>query len=158
MPVLDHDRVRDFAGALRRDGRRVVLTHGIYDLLHPGHIRYLQAARAEGDALIVAVNSDGSARASTSPSRPVTPERERAEIVAALDSVDAAFIFDDPTPDAIIGLIQPDIFVEGTGWPADEVAGWNQAEARGRRVVSIPVEPGWSTTSIIDSIQRTSKP
>ena len=158
MPVLDHDRVRDFADTLRRTGRRVVLTHGVYDLLHPGHIRYLQAARDQGDALIVAVNSDRSARGVAGRSRPVTPAEERAEIVAALDSVDAAVIFDDSTPDALIALIQPDTLVEGAGWPADEAVGPVPVEAPGPHVVSIPVEPGWSTSLIIDSIQRNSKP
>ena len=158
MPVLDHDRARDFAETLRRDGRRVVFAYGVYDLLHPGHLRHLQAARDEGDALIVAVRSDRSARANRGPSRPVTPERERAEIVAALDSVDAAVIFDDPTPDALIELIQPDILAMGADRPVDEIVGQDTVEARGGWVVRIPSEPRWSTKSIIESIQRALKP
>lgn len=158
MPVLDQDRARDFAETLRRQGRRVVFTNGVYDLLHPGHVRYLAAARAEGDALIVGVNSDRSVRGNKGPTRPITPEQERAEIVAALGSVDAAVIFDDPTPDAIIRLIQPDVLVKGADWPADQIVGRETVEARGGRVVRIPVEQGWSTTSIIETIQRTTRP
>lgn len=158
MAVLDQDHARDFAESLRRQGRRVVFTNGVYDLLHPGHIRYLAAARAEGDALIVGVNSDRSARGNKGPSRPVTPEQERAEILAALACVDAVVIFDAPTPDAIIKLILPDVLVKGADWPADQIVGRDTVEARGGRVVRMPVEQGWSTTSIIDTIKRTTRP
>lgn len=158
MPVLDQDHARAFAEDLRRQGRRVVFTNGVYDLLHPGHVRFLGAARAEGDALIVGVNSDRSARDNKGPSRPITPEQERAEIVAALGCVDAAVMFDDPTPDAIIELIAPDVLVKGADWPADQIAGRDTVEARGGRVVRIPIEQGWSTTSIIESIQRKTRP
>lgn len=158
MPVLDQDHARAFAEDLRRQGRRVVFTNGVYDLLHPGHVRFLGAARAEGDALIVGVNSDRSARDNKGPSRPITPEQERAEIVAALGCVDAAVMFDDPTPDAVIELIAPDVLVQGADWPADQIAGRDTVEARGGRVVRIPIEQGWSTTSIIESIQRKTRP
>lgn len=158
MPVLDQDHARAFAEDLRRQGRRVVFTNGVYDLLHPGHVRFLGAARAEGDALIVGVNSDRSARDNKGPSRPITPEQERAEIVAALGCVDAAVMFDDPTPDAVIELIAPDVLVKGADWPADQIAGRDTVEARGGRVVRIPIEQGWSTTSIIESIQRKTRP
>ncbi|MEO8481739.1 MAG: D-glycero-beta-D-manno-heptose 1-phosphate adenylyltransferase [Acidobacteriota bacterium] len=158
MPVLDQDHAREFAERLRREGRRVVFTNGVYDLLHPGHVRYLNAARAEGDALIVGVNSDRSVRGNKGPSRPVTPEQERAEIISALACVDAAVIFDAPTPDAIITLIQPDVLVKGADWAADQIVGRDTVEARGGRVVRIPIERGWSTTSIIESIQRKTRP
>lgn len=136
----------------------MVFTNGVYDLLHPGHVRYLNAARAEGDALIVGVNSDRSVRGNKGPSRPVTPEQERAEIISALACVDAAVIFDAPTPDAIITLIQPDVLVKGADWAADQIVGRDTVEARGGRVVRIPIERGWSTTSIIESIQRKTRP
>jgi D-beta-D-heptose 7-phosphate kinase/D-beta-D-heptose 1-phosphate adenosyltransferase len=158
MPVLDQDHARAFAEDLRRQGRHVVFTNGVYDLLHPGHVRHLRAARAEGDALIVGVISDRSVRGSQGPSRPITPEQERAEIVAALECVDAAVIFDDPTPDAIIGLIRPDVLVDGADWAADPILGRDIVEARGGRVVRIPMEQGWSTASIIESIQRKTRP
>ena len=158
MPVLDQDHARALAEDLRRHGRLVVLTSGVYDLLHPGHVRFLASARAEGDALIVGVSSDRLVRAAAGPSRPVTPEGERAEIVAALGCVDAAVIFDDSTPDAIIRLIELDVLVRGVDGPADQIAGRDTVEARGGRVVGIPIEQGWSTTSIIEAIQRKTRP
>jgi rfaE bifunctional protein nucleotidyltransferase chain/domain len=127
----------------------------VFDLLHPGHVRYLRAARSEGDALIVAVNSDRSARGNKGPDRPVTPERERAELLAALACVDAVVIFDAPTPEAIIALIQPDVLVKGADWAADRIVGRDIVEARGGVVVRVPVETGWSTTSILAKIQPT---
>jgi D-glycero-beta-D-manno-heptose 1-phosphate adenylyltransferase len=153
MRMLTIDEAADFAAQLRADGRRVVFTNGVFDLLHPGHVRYLQAARAEGDALVVGVNSDRSARGNKGPSRPITPERERAEVVAALACVDAAVIFDDPTPAGIISRIQPDVLVKGADWAADAIVGRDTVEARGGRVVRIPVEEGWSTTAIVEKIK-----
>src|ERR1700674_1553217 len=108
MGVLTTEGAAALAEALRRERQRVVFTNGVFDLLHPGHVRYLQAARAEGEALIVAVNSDRSVRANKGPSRPITPEHERAEMVAALACVDAVVIFDEETPAKIIQRIQPD--------------------------------------------------
>lgn len=140
------------AASVRATHQRVVFTNGVYDLLHPGHIRYLQAARREGDALIVGVNSDRSVRSIKGPTRPITPEHERAEILAALDCVDAAIIFDEDTPADIIRAIQPDVLVKGADWAADAIVGRDTVEARGGRVVRMPIEQGWSTTSIVTSI------
>ncbi|MEI6246363.1 MAG: D-glycero-beta-D-manno-heptose 1-phosphate adenylyltransferase [Acidobacteriota bacterium] len=137
---------------LRSAGTRVVFTNGVFDLLHPGHIRYLQAARAEGDALIVGVNSDRSVRAIKGPTRPITPENERAEILAALECVTAAVVFDEDTPAEIIRRIQPDVLVKGADWAADAIVGRDTVEARGGRVVRMPIEQGWSTTSIVTAI------
>jgi D-beta-D-heptose 7-phosphate kinase/D-beta-D-heptose 1-phosphate adenosyltransferase len=137
---------------IRRHGKIIVFTNGVYDLLHPGHVRYLQAARALGDALIVGVNSDRSVRAIKGPTRPITPEHERAEILSALRCVDAAVIFDEDTPAAIIKAIQPDILVKGADWAEDAIVGRDTVEARGGRVVRMPIEEGWSTTSIIRGI------
>jgi D-beta-D-heptose 7-phosphate kinase/D-beta-D-heptose 1-phosphate adenosyltransferase len=134
----------------RREGRRVVFTNGVFDILHPGHLRYLAAARAEGDALIVAVNSDRSVRANKGPSRPVNPERERAEVLGALAVVDAVVIFDEDTPAEIIRRLQPDVLVKGADWPADQIVGRDTVEARGGRVVRVAVEPGFSTSAIIE--------
>src|SRR5436190_11384321 len=106
MSVLTPDALARFAAARRSDGRRVVFTNGVFDLLHPGHVRYLQAARAEGDLLVVAVNSDRSVRGNKGDGRPLTPERERAEILSALGCVDAVAIFDAPTPADIIRAVQ----------------------------------------------------
>jgi D-beta-D-heptose 7-phosphate kinase/D-beta-D-heptose 1-phosphate adenosyltransferase len=158
MPVLDRSSARTLVESWRHAGRRVVFTNGVFDLLHPGHVRYLKAARAHGDALVVAVNSDRSARGNKGPERPVTPEQERAEILAALDCVDAVVIFDEPTPDAIVRAIQPDVLVKGADWAADQIVGRDTVEARGGVVVRVPIEPGWSTTAILQKIQRTSQP
>jgi D-glycero-beta-D-manno-heptose 1-phosphate adenylyltransferase len=141
---------------LRKSGRRIVFTNGVFDLLHPGHLRYLKAARAQGDILIVGVNSDRSVRANKGPGRPVIPEAERAEILAALDPVDAVVVFDEDTPAEIVRTIQPDVLVKGADWPADQIVGRDTVEARGGRVVLVPVEHGYSTTSILERIK--SKP
>jgi len=153
MAVLTTDAIAAFADEARRAGRRVVFTNGVFDLLHPGHVRYLQAARREGDLLIVAVNSDRSVRANKGPTRPVTPEGERAEILSALACVDAVVIFDQETPADIIRRVQPDVLVKGADWAADAIVGRDTVEARGGRVVRIEVEPGWSTSKIIDRIR-----
>jgi D-beta-D-heptose 7-phosphate kinase/D-beta-D-heptose 1-phosphate adenosyltransferase len=153
MQVLTPENVARFADSLRDASRRVVFTNGVFDLLHPGHVRYLQAARAQGDALIVGVNSDRSVRAGKGPDRPITPEHERAEILAALDCVDAVVIFDEDTPDAIIKAILPDVLVKGADWAADAIVGRDTVEARGGRVVRMPIEQGWSTTEIVERIR-----
>jgi len=153
MPVLSLDEAVTLATKLRKAGRRVVFTNGVFDLLHPGHTRYLQAARGAGDALIIGVNSDRSVRGNKGPARPITPEAERAEVLAALACVDAVAIFDDPTPAGIIARIQPDILVKGADWAADAIVGREVVEARGGRVIRIPIEAGWSTTAIIEKIQ-----
>ena len=139
-------------GRLRKAGKSIVFTNGVYDLVHPGHIRYLRAARALGDALIVGVNSDRSVRASKGLHRPIIPEAERAEVVAALDCVDAAVIFDQDTPHEIISRIQPDVLVKGADWAEDAIVGRDVVEARGGRVVRMPIEQGFSTTMLIERI------
>lgn len=153
MSVLSLDDAAALVDALRREGRTVVFTNGVFDLLHPGHVRYLQAARAEGDALIIGVNSDRSVRANKGPSRPITPEAERAEILAALACVDAVVIFDEETPAAIASRLQPDVLVKGADWAPDAIVGRDVVEARGGRVVRVPVEAGWSTSAIVQKIQ-----
>jgi rfaE bifunctional protein nucleotidyltransferase chain/domain len=139
---------------LRQAGKTIVFTNGVYDILHPGHVRYLQAARALGDALIVGVNSDRSVRANKGPSRPVNPEAERAEVVAALASVEAAIVFDEDTPHEIISRLQPDVLVKGADWAEDAIVGRDIVEARGGRVVRMPIEAGFSTTNLIGKIRR----
>ena len=139
---------------LRADGRTIVFTNGVYDLIHPGHVRYLQAARALGDALVVGVNSDRSVRANKGPGRPVNPEGERAELIAALSCVDAAIVFDEDTPYEIITRLQPDVLVKGADWAEDAIVGRDVVEARGGRVVRMPVEQGFSTTGLIERARR----
>ena len=134
----------------RRLGQRIVFTNGVFDLLHPGHVRYLQAARREGDVLIVGINSDRSVRANKGPSRPIMPEHERAEVLEALACEDAVVVFDEETPAAIIEALQPDVLVKGADWAADAIVGRDTVEARGGKVVRMPIESGWSTSAIIE--------
>ena len=140
-------------GTLRAQRKTVVFTNGVFDLLHPGHVRYLADARRHGDALIVGVNSDRAVHAIKGPRRPIFPEAERAEVVAALACVDAACIFDEDTPHAIITRLQPDILVKGADWAAGDIVGRDVVEARGGRVVRIPLAQGYSTTSIVERIR-----
>ena len=138
---------------LRHSGKKVVLTNGVFDLLHPGHVRYLQDARREGDALIVAVNSDRSVRAIKGPTRPVNPEGERAEVLAALACVDAVVVFDEDDPQQIVSRLQPDVLVKGADWAEDAIIGREMVESRGGRVVRIPLADGHSTSAIIRKMQ-----
>ena len=130
-----------------------MFTNGVFDLLHPGHVRYLQEARRLGDALIVGVNSDRSVRANKGPNRPINSAAERVEILLALDSVDAAAIFDEDTPFVIITRIQPDVLVKGADWGADNIVGRDVVERRGGRVVRVDLAQGFSTTGLIGKIR-----
>jgi D-glycero-beta-D-manno-heptose 1-phosphate adenylyltransferase len=141
---------------LRASGQQIVFTNGVFDLLHSGHVRYLQRARGLGDALIVGVNSDRSVRANKEDGRPITPEAERAEILEALACVDGVVVFDEDTPHELIKALQPDTLVKGADWAEDAIVGRDIVEARGGRVVRVAVEPGYSTTAIIDKIKRSS--
>lgn len=133
----------------RAAGGRVVFTNGVFDLLHTGHVRYLRDARALGTLLVVGVNSDRSVRENKGPSRPITPELERAEVLLALSSVDAVSIFDEPTPLLLIEAVQPDVLVKGADWAAGDIVGREVVEARGGRVVRVEFTPGQSTTELI---------
>jgi len=141
-------------GPGKRNGRRVVFTNGCFDLLHPGHIDSLEKARALGDMLIVGLNSDASVRQLKGAGRPVLPERERAEILAALECVAAVVIFDALTPREVIARLLPDILVKGGDWASDQIVGREEVEAAGGRVVSIPVVAGYSTTEILRKIRE----
>ena len=143
------DAALDLVDRVRAAGGRLVFTNGVFDLVHPGHVRYLQAARRLGDALVVGINSDRSVRANKGPSRPLNPEAERAEVLAALQCVDCAIVFDQETPHALISRLQPDVLVKGADWAEDNIVGRDVVEARGGRVVRMPIEPGFSTTELI---------
>jgi D-beta-D-heptose 7-phosphate kinase/D-beta-D-heptose 1-phosphate adenosyltransferase len=135
----------------------VVFTNGVFDLLHPGHIAVLEAARAEGAALIVAVNSDRSARGlGKGPERPVMPEQARARVVAALEAVDCVVLFDDPTPAALIDALRPDVLVKGGDYRPETVVGADTVTARGGRVVIVPLVPEHSTTRIVERLRAPS--
>jgi len=139
-----------------RGARRVVFTNGCFDLLHPGHIRSLEQARSLGDVLVVGLNSDRSVRQVKGDSRPVIPENERAEVLAALAAVDYVVLFADSTPRKLIAQLLPDILVKGADWGAAEVVGREEVEAAGGRVVSVPIEAGYSTTRILEKIRAAS--
>ena len=151
--VLSIAEALALAEHLRQSGKKVVLTNGVFDLLHSGHVRYLRDARREGDALIVAVNSDRSVRAIKGPTRPVNPEGERAEVLAALACVDAVVVFDEDDPQQIVSRLQPDVLVKGADWAEDAIIGRELVESRGGRVVRIPLVDGHSTSAIIRKIQ-----
>src|SRR6185436_960364 len=153
--VLTWPETAAFVQSVRGTGQRVVFTNGVFDLLHPGHVRYLQHARRLGDVLIVGLNADASVSRNKGPGRPITPELERAELLAALECVDAVVIFEQDTPADIVNLVQPDILVKGADWPADQIVGRDTVEARGGRVVLVPVEQGHSTSAIVESIRGT---
>ncbi len=144
-----------FVAGVRARGGKVVFTNGVFDILHPGHVRYLQEARTLGDALIVGINSDRSARANKGPERPITPEAERAEVLSALDCVDAVAIFDEDTPAEIVRRIQPDVLVKGADWGPDNIVGRDTVEARGGTVVRMELSPGYSTPELIRKIRST---
>ena len=139
---------------LREAGKRVVFTNGCFDLLHPGHVRYLQQARALGDALIVALNSDRSVRELKGDNRPILREDERAEVMAALACVDYVTVFDEPTPREIIAALLPDILVKGGDWGVDQIVGREEVETAGGQVMSLPFVDGCSTTDVIERIAR----
>ena len=137
---------------LRAAGKRVVFTNGCFDLLHPGHVRYLAAARALGDALIVALNSDRSVRELKGPTRPILTEAERTEVISALASVDYVTIFDEPTPRSLIAALLPDLLVKGGDWGVGEIVGREEVEAAGGITQSLAFVEGCSTTEIISRI------
>jgi D-beta-D-heptose 7-phosphate kinase/D-beta-D-heptose 1-phosphate adenosyltransferase len=151
--LLTADEASDLGSRIRSTGGTVVFTNGVFDLLHPGHVRYLQAARALGDMLIVGLNSDSSTRGIKGSGRPINSENERAEVLLALRCVDAVVIFEEATPHAIVSIIQPDVLVKGSDWGADEIVGRDVVEARGGKVVRIDLSPGYSTTRLLHSIR-----
>jgi len=155
VPVLSLEDAAAFVERERRAGRKIVFTNGVFDLLHIGHVRYLKQSRALGDVLVVGVNADASVRRlGKGPDRPVTPEAERAEIVASLSFVDAVLIFKEDTPAGSIERLVPDVLVKGADWQGRENPGQRFIEARGGRMVFIPTETGYSTTNILERLRK----
>jgi D-beta-D-heptose 7-phosphate kinase/D-beta-D-heptose 1-phosphate adenosyltransferase len=142
---------------LRRRGQRVVFTNGCFDLLHPGHVRYLRAARRLGDVLVVALNTDASVRRLKGAGRPLVPLRDRCEVIAALEAVDYVTTFGEETPYLLIGLLQPDVLVKGGDWPTERIVGADLVRARGGRVRSLPFARGYSTSKLVTRIRRANK-
>jgi D-beta-D-heptose 7-phosphate kinase/D-beta-D-heptose 1-phosphate adenosyltransferase len=153
--VLSRHEVVPALTAQRTQGRRVVFTNGCFDLMHVGHTRYLQAARDLGDLLVVGVNTDRSVQSLNKGSdRPIVPERQRAEVLAALACVDYVVLFDEPDPGRLITEIQPDVLVKGGDWTPDKIVGRETVEARGGVVTTIPLVPGVSTTALVEKIRK----
>jgi len=146
-------RAADWRAGQARDARVVVFTNGVFDLIHPGHVDVLLAARREGDALVVGLNSDASARRLKGPARPVRSEAERARVLAALAMVDAVVTFDEDTPLELIQALAPDVLVKGGDYTADTIVGAREVRARGGRVVVVPLTAGHSTTSIVERLR-----
>ena len=146
------DETQALARSVQDRGGTVVFTNGVFDLLHPGHARYLHEARGLGDVLIVGINSDRSVRANKGPTRPLNPEHERAELLLALACVDAVVVFDEDTPQRLIEAIQPDVLVKGADWGPDAIVGRDIVEARGGRVVRVKLTAGYSTTELVRRI------
>ncbi len=151
--ILSRQQSAAFAADVRATGRRVVFTNGVFDLLHPGHVRYLNEARALGDVLIVGINSDRSVGANKGPARPITPADERAELIGSLRSVDAVTVFDEDTPHALITAVQPDVLVKGADWGPDNIVGRDVVEARGGSVVRVMLADGFSSTRLIERVR-----
>jgi D-beta-D-heptose 7-phosphate kinase/D-beta-D-heptose 1-phosphate adenosyltransferase len=134
--------------------RRVVLTNGCFDLLHPGHVALLETARCQGDVLIVALNSDVSVRGLKGEGRPLIPEAERAEVLLALEPVDRVVVYGEPTPLEVIRALLPDVLVKGADWAADAIVGRAEVEAAGGRVVRVALHGGQSTSALVDRVRR----
>ena len=151
---MRHGEVIELVKRERALGKKIVFTNGVFDILHPGHIRYLRDARALGDLLIVGVNSDRSVKAlGKAPDRPINPEHERVEVLEALACVDAVVIFDEDTPHQIISALQPDILVKGADWGENNIVGRDIVEARGGKVVRMKLAEGYSTTRLIERVR-----
>ncbi|TMQ68794.1 MAG: D-glycero-beta-D-manno-heptose 1-phosphate adenylyltransferase [Candidatus Eisenbacteria bacterium] len=143
---------RDRLAGWRAAGERIVFTNGVFDLLHRGHVEYLEEARALGDRLVVGVNSDASVRRVKGPTRPLVPDRERAELLAALAAVDMVVVFEDDTPLGLIMEVEPDVLAKGGDWPLERIVGREFVEGRGGRVAQVALREGISTTAIIERI------
>jgi D-glycero-beta-D-manno-heptose 1-phosphate adenylyltransferase len=152
--ILPLERAYKVVEGLKREGKRIVFTNGCFDLVHPGHTRYLAAAKGLGDVLIVAVNSDRSVRTLKGAGRPIFPQDERAEILAALEAVDYVTIFDNPTVQPVIARMLPHVLVKGAGWAPNEIVGRAEVEQAGGLVVSTGAAEDISTTDIINAARK----
>jgi len=150
--IKNINAIKSIVARLRARREKVVFTNGCFDLLHVGHIRYLRKARSLGDALVVGLNTDRSVRHIKGEKRPIVPQGERAEVLAALEFVDYVVLFDEPDPFSLIEKIKPTILVKGADWPKDKIIGRDVVEKAGGRVVRIPLVPGASSTGVIEKI------
>ena len=148
------DELIKIAAQARRNGKSLVFTNGCFDLLHRGHVHVLRQAKAAGDLLIVAINSDQSVKAIKGPTRPVAAEIDRLELIAAMEMVDYVILFDEPDPSKLITAIKPNVLAKGGDWGADEVVGADIVERQGGRVLLVPYLKGYSTTEMIERIRN----
>ncbi len=148
------DELIEIAAQARRNGKSVVFTNGCFDLLHRGHVHVLRQAKAAGDLLVVAINSDQSVKAIKGPTRPVAAEMDRLELIAAMEMVDYVILFDEPDPSKLITAIKPNVLAKGGDWGADGVVGADIVEREGGRVVLVPYLKGYSTSEIIERIRN----
>jgi len=154
--VVTTEQLVPLLAQARAQGKRIVFTNGCFDLMHVGHTRYLQAAKALGDLLVVGVNSDASVKSlNKSPDRPIVPESQRAEVLAALGCVDHVVLFAEPDPHRLIRAVQPDVLVKGGDWSVETIVGRDIVEGRGGVVKTIPLVPGVSTTTLVQRIRST---
>ena len=156
--VLGRRALRQRLDTLRRGGTRIVFTNGCFDLIHPGHVRYLRAAKRLGDVLVVGVNSDASVRRLKGSGKPLVPQRDRCEVLAGLEMVDYVTVFDEDTPHRLIERLQPDVLVKGGDWPPGQIVGADLVRARGGRVRSLPFARGYSTTALVERITGRQRP
>ncbi len=147
-------QMKTIIARLKKEGRRVVFTNGCFDILHVGHIRYLRKARAEGDVLVVGLNTDRSVRAIKGEKRPIVPGEERAEVIAGLECVDYVIFFDDPDPLRLISSLKPHVLVKGADWPKSRIIGRDVVEGNGGRIIRVPLVRGASSTGVIERIIR----
>jgi len=150
--IKDIDKAREMIRFLKSEGKKIVFTNGCFDIIHPGHVRYLYEAKRMGDFLIVAINSDNSIKRIKGRKRPIMEEKARAEIIASLGCVDIVLIFGEDTPENLINTLIPDVLVKGADWREEEIAGASIVRRAGGKVATIPYIQGYSTSSIIEKI------
>jgi rfaE bifunctional protein nucleotidyltransferase chain/domain len=152
--ILDRKILKEKLDLLRQEGKKIAFTNGCFDILHVGHVRYLREAKKTADVLVLALNSDSSVQSIKGVKRPLVPEEERAEILAALDIIDFVIIFPELTPLELINYLKPDIIIKGGDWPEDKVVGRDEVKKWGGRVILIPEVEGKSTTNIVEKIKK----
>jgi D-beta-D-heptose 7-phosphate kinase/D-beta-D-heptose 1-phosphate adenosyltransferase len=152
--VIKIPRMKRLLSRLKAQRKKIVFTNGCFDILHVGHVRYLRKAKSLGDILIIGMNTDRSVKIIKGEKRPIVPEKERAEVLSALEFVDYVVFFDEPDPLRLIAALKPDVLVKGADWSKDRIVGREEVENLGGRVVRIPMVPGASTTGLIEKIKR----
>ena len=152
--ILDRKTLQEKLDALRKENKKIAFTNGCFDILHVGHVRYLREAKKTADVLVLALNSDSSVQSIKGEKRPLVPEEERAEILAALEFIDFVIIFPELTPLELINYLKPDIIIKGADWPENKVVGGDNVKKWGGRVILIPIVEGKSTTNIVEKIKK----